>query len=87
MRKRVFVSSQEQNGTSVPETIWPTMLVFGKEAFQMLFFQNNPTNSKILKNYFYDIITLELYRDIEGTIESVCINAVSLLRGLNVEKM
>ena len=59
------------------------MLVFGKEAFQMLSFQNFPTNSKMLKNYFYDVITLELYRD----IESVCINAVSLLRGLNLEKM
>ena len=39
------------------------MLVFGKEAFQMLSFQNIPTNSKILKNYFYDAITLELYRN------------------------
>ena len=46
------------------------MLVFGKEAFQMLFFQNIPTNSEILKNYFYDVITLELYRD----RKSVCIN-------------
>ena len=63
------------------------MLVFGKKAFQMLFFQNISTNSKILKNYFYDVITLELYRDIERTMESVCINAVSLLRGLNLEKM
>ena len=57
------------------------MLVFGKEAFQMFFFQNISTNSKILKHYFYDVITLELYGDIEGTIESVCINGVSLLRG------
>ena len=70
MRKRAFLWSPEQNGTSIPETIWPTMLVFGKEAFQMLFFQNIPTNSKILKNYFYDVITLELYRD----RKSVCIN-------------
>ena len=87
MRKRVFVSSPEQNGTSIPETIWPTMLVFGTEAFQMLSFQNIPTNSKILQNSFYDFITLELYRDIEGTIESVRIKGVSLLRGLNLEKM
>ena len=37
------------------------MLVFGKYAFQTLFFQNIPTNPMISKFNFYDILTLELY--------------------------
>ena len=42
---------------SISETICPTMLVFGKQAFQMFSFQNISTNPIIS----YDIITLELY--------------------------
>ena len=42
---------------SVSETICPAMLVFGKQAFQMFFFQNISTNPIIS----YDVITLERY--------------------------
>ena len=55
------MESSKQNRTSISETICPTMLVFGKYAFQTLFFQNIPTNPMISKFNFYDILTLELY--------------------------
>ena len=42
-------------------TICPTLLLLDKWAFQMLFFQNIPTNSKFHKFNFYDVITQELY--------------------------
>ena len=48
-------------------TICPTMLLLDKQAFQVLFFQNIPTNSKFHKFYFYDVITLELYNRSSST--------------------
>ena len=51
------MESPKQNGTQkYLRTICSTMLVFGKQAFQV-FFQNNSTNPIIS----YDVITLELY--------------------------
>ena len=46
---RICMESSEQNGTSISEKIHPTMLIFGKEAFQKLFFQSIPTNPIISK--------------------------------------
>ena len=47
--------------------ICPTLLLLVKRAFQMLFFQNIPTNSKFHKFYFYDVITQELYNRSSST--------------------
>ena len=55
------MESSEQNGTSISETICPTMLVFGKYAFKVMFFLSIPTNPIISKFNFYDVITLKLY--------------------------
>ena len=48
-------------------TICPTLLLLDKWAFQMLFFQNIPTNSKFHKFNFYDVITQELYNRSSST--------------------
>ena len=50
--RRICMESSEQNRSSISETVCPTMLVFGKYAFQMLFFQNIPTNPIISKISF-----------------------------------
>ena len=49
--RRICMESSEQNRTSICKTICPTMLVFGKYTFQMLFFQNIPTNPIISNIY------------------------------------
>ena len=49
--RRICMESSEQNGTSICYTIHPTMLLFGKYTFQMLFFENIPTNPIISNIY------------------------------------
>ena len=49
--RRICMESSEQNRTSICKTICPKMLVFGKYTFQMLFFQNIPTNPIISNIY------------------------------------
>ena len=49
--RRNCKESSEQNGTSICKTICPTMLVFGKYTFQILSFQNIPTNPIISNIY------------------------------------
>ena len=64
-------------------TICPTLLLLVKWAFQMLFFQNIPTNSKFHKFYFYDVITQELYNRSSSTF-TILINWLKELLGMSV---
>ena len=58
--RRICMESSEHNWANISETICPTMLVFGKQASQMLFFQAILTNPIISNFNFYNVITLAL---------------------------
>ena len=50
------MESSEHNWANISETICPTMLVFGKKASRMFFFQNILTNPIISQiQFFYDV--------------------------------
>ena len=51
--RRICMESSEHNWANISETIYPTMLVFGKKASWMCFFQNILTNPIISQIQFF----------------------------------
>ena len=72
--RRICMESSEHHWANISETICPEMLVFGKQASQMLFFQNILTNPIISQTSSNQILSNSNLNIIHVSQQAKCLN-------------